>query len=292
MKIIPKTGCILVLLIVMLIFSGCKAGVTDSNLNYNFKQGVSELNVNFYPNAPPKTVYPHSNFKFIFELNNQAAYDITEGAVKITGVDQRFFSIEPKGGQSFEYLLGRSLTAPDGDKIFVEFQGTAYEPLETSEEQGERFSVVILYKSNVEFTDTICINPNLYEVYDSGCKVEGIKTYSGQGAPLVISQMEEVISPGSNSEAEFRFLIKNRGQGEVGIVEVTKAKLGQEDLDCEFKQWKDVRKKIKFSAEEQEAILVCKKQFLKDLSSYTTTLSLNLNYEYKLEKLGGITLLR
>ena len=72
--------------------------------------------------------------------------------------------------------MGRSLTNPAGEKTFLEFEGTAGKPLQNAEKYLGQFSLNVNYDSSIEFADTICINPNLYEVYDSGCKVEDKKS--------------------------------------------------------------------------------------------------------------------
>ena len=44
---------------------GCGSNAGDKALTYNFKQGVSEIVVDFLDNAPPERVYPTTSFKII-----------------------------------------------------------------------------------------------------------------------------------------------------------------------------------------------------------------------------------
>ena len=61
-----------------------------------------------------------------------------------------------------------------------------------------------------ELSQTVCINSNLYGVTDAGCKVDFKKSLSGQGSPVAVTHMEEVIHPGTIPQVEFRFKIENR----------------------------------------------------------------------------------
>ncbi len=267
-------------LLLFLVSCGTSGG---EGLGYNYKQGVSELQVRFINNAPPDRIYSNSAFKMILELENPTAYDITDGDLKLLGLDDKYFQITPLE-HPFRLLPGRSVTNPVGDRVFLEFDGTALQLIESAEEYTANYYLKMKYKSTSEFSDTICINPNLYAVYDAGCTVEPQKSYGGQGGPLTVTSLEEIISPGGTAQLEFRFIIENRGSGKIEFVNLKKARLGSEELFCGFPRETINKQSARFTDEKQQAVLICKSQ-LRDQSSYTTTLSLDLAYDYEVKQM-------
>ena len=279
---------ILIIVVLFMFLLGCGSSSGQQQGTHNFKQGYGSLNVRFLDNSPPEKIYQGSKFKMIVELDNQAAYDLKNGQLKIVGVDEKFFLMSSPLINDFQTLMGKSLISPSGEKIFVEFDATALNELfENAERFQNPFFAKVSFDSIFEFTDTVCINPNLYEVYDSGCKVQPKKSYSGQGAPVAVTELECVIYPSSaGTEAEFRIMVKNRGSGKANLVNLEGAKLGNQELkDCHFQNYvKDSEgKKVLFYEKKQEDLLICK-IFLRDQLSYETTLSLDFSYDYEISK--------
>jgi len=279
---------ILMIMVLFMFLLGCGSSSGQQQGIQNFKQGYGSLNIRFLDNSPPEKIYQGSKFKMIVELDNQAAYDLKDGQLKIVGVDEKFFLMSSPLTNDFPSLMGKSLISPSGEKIFVEFDATALNELfENAERFQNPFFAKVSFDSIFEFTDTICINPNLYEVYDSGCKVQPKKSYSGQGAPVAVTELESVIYPSSaGTEAEFRMMVKNRGSGKANLIVLEGGKLGNQELkDCHFQSSvKDSEgKKVLFYEKKQEDLLICK-IFLRDQLSYETTLSLDFSYDYEISK--------
>lgn len=268
-----------ILLVLVLLLVGCGSGGGDTLASYNFKQGSNGLNMKLVDNAPPSKIYPQSSFKMILELDNQAAYDVSDGMVKIVGLDNNYFKVAPLE-QSFDTLAGRSLTSPSGDKVYLEFDGLSAGLFENAQEYSGVYFIKTSFHSTLDFVETVCINPNLYAVYDAGCKVKEKETYSGQGASLAVSQMEEIMYPGAGAGAEFRITLRNKRNmdSQVGFVNLMSATLGGEDIPCEF-QGEVSNKRSKQFKDQQEVILVCKKP-LRQQSSYQTSLALHFTYDY------------
>lgn len=284
MKSIPRLGIVLAFLFLL----GCGSGVGDRALNYNFKQGINEVGISFLDNAPPERIYPATPFKIIVKLDNQAAYDATTGTVRIVGLDEQFFRIDQQE-QFFENLEGRSALAPSGGKQFIEFDAAAGELFQNAEEYVNTFFVKVRYNSKMDFMDTICINPNLYAVYDAGCTVENMKSYSGQGAPLAVQQLEEIMSPGGS--VELRLQLRNQGRGKINTVYMGSAMLGGEEIPCEFQRAGEDKRKVNFTPEKQEAVVICRK-LLRDQNSYTTPIAVSFSYDYEVKEEGKVRMVR
>ena len=286
-----KLANFILLFLVIFIISGCGSSNEEKQTQYNFKQGLAELKINLLENAPPEKIYPESDFPFIVELDNQAAYDIRNGELRIVGLDPAYFDIYPLS-ENFD-LLGKSLTNPAGQKDYLEFSGRSGQLFENSEEHSADFLLKAVYSSEVDFTDTICINTDAYNIFDSGCTSEEAKSYSGQGAPIAVTSLEQVVSPGNAAELELRIKIENKGSGRVNRVVVETAQLGGELLTCIFNNAgqgvvydfpEDEEKK-------QEVILICKKS-LRGQRSYETTLSVALRYDYELQEEKTLNLVK
>lgn len=273
-----------ILAVMMIFLISCSGSSGEKLAQYNFKQGTAELNLNFFPNAPPDKIYPNSHFKIILELDNQAAYDINNGKIKIVGLDERFFKVNPLK-KDFETLVGKSLTNPAGDKMFIDFDGQAQDLFENAEEYSTNYFLITEYQSTMDFTDSICLNPKLYQFYDSGCQREEKKSYSGQGAPLAVVELEEIILPaGSGATVEFRILLENMGRGKISKVKLESANLGNLPLeDCQFQDAPLGKETAIFYEDKQEAMLICR-TFLSSQNSYTTTMMMKFSYNYELEE--------
>lgn len=278
---IPFRNQVLMIAIIALFLFGCGSAPGDKAGQYNFKQGIAEVQFSFLDNAPPEQIYPGSTFKMIVKADNQAAYDITEGVVQIIGLDEKYFIVAPLE-QHLDALAGRSITAPEGDNTFLEFSGTAGNLFENADEYTGNFFLKAHYRSTLEFADTLCLNSHLYEVYDAGCKVEPHKSYEGQGGPLAVTELEEIIAPGDASQAEFRIHVQNRGEGTVKQVNLGLARLGSEELRCHFQGQPEETQFLRFD-ENQEGTVVCTKS-IGGQSSYSTTLSFNVVYDYEYQQ--------
>ncbi|MBI2112004.1 hypothetical protein HYT52_00510 [Candidatus Woesearchaeota archaeon] len=284
-----------VLLVLTLFLSSCGSSVQPEPIQY-FKEGVKDVKLSFFQNTPPKEIYEDSDFKIAVELDNQLGYDIKEVSVAMAGdLDSRYLQLtdeemekRPEGSMGDGYLLGRSPTNPVGERSILEFSAHSGRLFENSERQELGFFAKASYASEVLFLDTICINPNLYDVYDSGCKVDPQKSYTGQGAPLAVTKMEQVVSPGSGAEVELRLTVKNKGKGRVKSIYVRSAKLGSSEVYCKFKGPDSRTWNVNTF---DEALLICN-TVLDQISSYETTFSVEMDYEYVLSSFKSISLVK
>jgi len=285
------------LLIPVLFIFLISCGQEEILSEYNFKQGVAELELRLLDNAPPDKIYQGSQFKLIIEADNQAAYDITQGRVWFSGIFENYFFIDPlERGLNEESLTGqlegRSLTNPSGEKTFLEFEGQAAQLFENAEEFVGNFFLKADYHSTMDFVDTICINPNLYSVYDSGCTMQDRKSYSGQGAPIAVTSLEEIIVP--NSHVEFRVSIKNRGRGEVKSIQLLRSSLGGQAITCAFQGAGENTLSLDLTEKKfdsKDVLLICQ-QPLTEQYSYTTAILLEFGYDYHVVQQHQLRLLR
>lgn len=290
MKSINK---IIILLAVLLFLIACE-GTPEKTLAYNFKQGYGNLVISTIENAPSDIIYPNSDFKIAVKLENQGAYDLTNGKIKILGFDEKYIFLDENEKEIIsleeEYLLqGKNSLNPSGDFTFIEFGAKAKDLFPGAESYTAHYFIKIDYDYRTELIQTVCLNPKIYEAYDSGCKVEPKISPGGQGSPLAITELEEIIYPGSVPQVEFRFALKNKGEGRIKQVRLDQAKLADKPLDCEFKNNPGQNRRVFDFKEKQEVTLICKKT-LEEQKSYSTSLFLNLPFTYSLKEKKEITL--
>jgi len=285
MKIILK---IFLMITLVLFLVSCGSGIGKNQIQQNFKTGVGDLKIIFLPNSPPNEIYPDSDFKIVASVENGLAYDLVNGRLSIVGLDDKYFQIYPLD-QTFEPLMGRSFINPLGDKIFLEFNGHSQQLFQHASYYTANFLLKVIFSSHIEFSDTICLNANLYDVYDSGCQMQEKKSYHGQGGALAVTSLEQVVSPGYDASVQFRFNVQNKGNGNIKNIYLGQSKLGNKDLNCYFQGEDLLNKKIQLTPSKQETVLICTTPILQK-ESYETTIVFDLGYDYEVKEQKQIKL--
>jgi hypothetical protein len=286
---------LLILGVLLLLGCGGSSSQTPGIVKYNFQTGTTGLVINFLPNAPPEKIYPFSGFKMIMDLENQAGYPLKNGKIRIVGLDNKYFGLD-QTEQDFGSLEGRSMINPLGGRTRIEFNGKAYQLFSNSEQYVGNYFLQASYESNMDFVDTVCLNPNMYETYDAGCKTNHKKNYAGQGAPLAVASLDQITYPvNTGGGVEFRLSLKNMGPGKAEKVTLVKAQLGGENLACEVvgnkNQPSGQNLTLVFDENKQEGTLICRSS-MKQGSSYSTTLYLGFTYSYRWEQKYRLTLVK
>ncbi len=281
---------ILIIVLLTIILVGCgSSGGGDAKTNY--KTGSGGLKIIFFNNAPPEKIYPLSDFRIILQLENDAAYDLTSGEISIIGLDGKYFEVTPLY-QTFPTLEGRNLLNPSGGKDFIEFEGKAKQLFQNAQSYRGNYFLKTKFQSNLEFSDTVCLSPRMYDIYDSGCTPQEKKGYSGQGAPLAITDIELVSYPiGAGAKIEFRIRLKNLGNGMIDKIYFKGASLGNDKFEkCEFQGSVIDSHQALLSANKQETMLLCETT-LKSSSSYETTLTFDFDYDYEMKEQHQLNLI-
>jgi len=287
------TNKIIILLLLILFVTACKK-TPEGTLQYNFKQGHGNLVISTFENAPPDIIYPNSDFMITVKLENQGAYDLTNGRIKILGFDDKYIYLFENEADIISLeeeplLLGKSSLNPLGETTFIEFEAHTKDLFPGAESHPAPYFIKADYDYQTELSQTICLNPKIYDAYDSGCKVEPKISLNGQGSPLAITELEEIIYPGPVPQVEFRLHLKNQGRGKVKEVRLNQAKLSDKPLNCEFKNNPNINKKVFNFKEEQEATLICK-MTLEEQKSYSTILYVDLHFTYSIKEKKTLTL--
>lgn len=269
-------------LIVVLLISLLVIGCTQSNKQIaDFKkEGFWELDVARSQSYFPQTVHQGDDFEIGLTLVNDAAYDAHDVRVLVAGFDNAFVDIIP-GEEKKDVIAGRSLFDQDGEEALFQFQGLVKD-LQGAEFKAQNYFIYLTYNSKMEFTPKPCIGPRqLYKnIQDQGCVIpESVIRYNGQGAPLAVETMEIIPPSASGGEIKFILTLRNRGKGKINTVQLEKAMIANEELNCQFRGETETATKV-ILPETKTLDVVCT-AILESENRYTTTLFISFVYDYQ-----------
>ncbi|MAF99177.1 MAG: hypothetical protein CMH61_01050 [Nanoarchaeota archaeon] len=254
----------------------------DDILSYDFKKGISEIDMTLLDGLPPDEVY--DKFNIGVELQNNGAYDASFVELEVVGFNDKYVYL-PTNRVDLQDFRGKSFDYPSGQKHVEIMEGLTGETITGKDGEMQKFFVIMEYQYGMELVQDVCINPSIYEPYNDGCEATEIRT-EGQGSPLSITTIQAPIF--HDSSVDIRMKVENKGQGKVKEATITNAQLGSRQLQCEFSSVKEPT----FNFEEkqvQDAEIVCKRTI--DVSkSFPTPLFVSLDFIYQRELIDQITI--
>ncbi|MEA3431001.1 MAG: hypothetical protein U9R08_07040 [Nanoarchaeota archaeon] len=217
-----KINLILSLVLILLVLVSC-TGTKLAGVETVIYKGTDGLRMDILEGLPPKEMYVGTKespayLQIGIELENQGAYDITEGVLAIS-YDRKFNDLSQTSVDTFN-LRGRSQLTPIGDITRKTFTVKNY-----GLPPGSKSVFVIsgCYKYETTATVDVCISPYyspLVKVGEDVCKAKdftNIKLSGGQGGPVAITNVRESIRPTEHDLVEIVFAITldNFGDGNV-----------------------------------------------------------------------------
>ncbi|MFC1801682.1 lipoprotein [Nanoarchaeota archaeon] len=277
---------ILILFLLVLFLTSCNiiGGKKDNGLiATNFKTGTDGLEVEIVEGVPPDEIYEGNSFGIGLKIHNKGAYDVNNGQIRIAGFNEEYTTLD-RWQSELGLLEGKSITAPDGDYYIEEFQGDNKNIPEGASEYIEKFFIYVDYDYETEANTDICINPNFYDIKSSLESCEPTKTvsFSGQGAPVAITKVEQVVSPESGNQVklQFKLTIKNKGSGKVlGPIIVDEVKIANRRLQCSPRE---------IDLEKDDTVVCSGTQSLQ--GAYITPFSAKLYYTYQTKTSNKLTI--
>ncbi len=282
---------VLILLLILTLLLGC-GGTGDKSGTVNYKTGIKELEPVFEERFFPREAYQNSPLSLSLVLRNNAAYDTNNVRVSVVGFDNQYVLINTPDA-AIERIEGKDMFNPSGGQEDVTFDANVKPLYGGAEYNTQNYRIYLGYDSKIEFAPTVCINPSLYELFDSGCQVPNAPiSFGGQGGPLAVSAMRELIRSGYTNEVEFRLTLRNQGKGKVKKVRLGEAKIGNEPMVCELRGGRFITSReaaVDPLLIRQDMEVICVKK-LKDRRSYLTPLFVELFYEYELDLRQQLTI--
>lgn len=271
-----------VILVGMVLLLAACTTEPDQNIDINYRQGYDGLELEMLPNYPPDEILEGGTYSIAVQISNKGAYDTTRGEVSIFGLSKALNTLD-RDVELLRVIKGRDINVPSGEFYIEEFKGK--NNFITGEEYEAKFWVQAEYYYQTTLNADVCINPAMLkiEAEQGSCVVEEEMSFDGQGAPIAVTEAEELVSSeGDNTKAQFTLRIENKGDGDlISPVVVDSVRIANRRLDCERREFEPEL------VEEGEALLVC--TFVEpNRGPYSTVLSASLYYTYRTRERGEI----
>lgn len=290
-----KKYVIIVLLTLLLIFSGC-AKKDNGEKATPFYGGTGDVSVEFKKIAPSEKFNQGEEIPVVVSLKNSGEYDIITGNAKaeIYGINLELFNL-PKGYKGTNGILrGKGEFNIEGGEREISFGNLKYnEDITNSRDFTIRARVCYPYQTKTDVP--VCIKSSLsQEAGESVCNVEGEKVTPGMvsSAPVQVTSITER-TRGSN-QVRFDLKIENKGTGKVYSSDTTCEELSDEGIQqnkadkifleitnplgvvCGFRSGEDSNKGF-IELDSNTESISC---WMDSEDTYTDTLRLTLSYLY------------
>ncbi len=284
-------------IILVLFISGCiQNPFVNPTTQDDFRTGKQGILMEFLNNAPPNEIYEDYPFQIGVILENVGASDIKNGFISFT-VEEAYMELMNQNDESIRFnLKGKSISLPTGDQLVKIIKAKTKKIGGQSEKHESTILANVCYQYQTKKDITTCIDTDVYDLkkMQKVCRVKDI-TLAPQGAPVSITKVESEMLPVDDDnliKPAFKIHIKNVGNGEVidkdkisdicssdplnykelNIVDI-KVMLSNEELEC-----KPIPLKLKYGDDVVRCIL--EKGVPKERATYTTPLTIELNYGY------------
>jgi len=291
-----NTGIIL-LIITTLIFSGCiQNPFVKTTTQDDFRTGSQGILMEFLTNAPPSETYEEYPFQVGVILENVGAYDTKNGFISFT-IEEDYMELMNQNDDVVSFSLkGKSVSLPTGDQLVKIIKANTKKIDEQSEKHDSTVLANVCYQYQTKKDVTICIDTDIYNLKEMQkvCNIKDI-TLTPQGAPVAITKIESEMLPAEDDnliKPAFKIQIKNVGNGEVidkgkisdicssepvdykelNTVDI-KVMLSNEELECKPTP-------LKLKSNEDEVRCILEKGIPKDRATYTSPLTIELDYGY------------
>jgi len=288
---------LLPVIILVLFISGCiQNPFVKPTTQDDLRTGRQGILMEFLNNAPPSEIYEDYPFQIGVILENVGASDIKKGFISFT-VEEAYMELMNQNDEAIRFnLKGKSVSLPTGDQLVKIIKARTKKISGQSEKHESTILANVCYQYQTKKDITACIDTDVYDLkkMQKVCRVRDI-TLTPQGAPVSITKIESEMLPAEDDnliKPAFKIHIKNVGNGEVidkgkisdicssepvdykelNIVDI-KVMLSNEELEC-----KPIPLKLKYEGDVVRCIL--EKGVPKEKATYTTPLTIELNYGY------------
>ena len=219
----------LLLVFILLFITSCGDGGETHTIDLDFHKGTK--GVEFDVLGVMGEIYEDTAFKIIINVFNNGAYDLPEanGGYVNLNLEEDYMclsdgqnclttqnagaAIKPLG-----YLKGKSIFNPSGDFEILKYYVHVKDIDKQSFQHTSNVGISLCYQYQTDLITDICIDPYFYEqsTIEKPCVVKDL-TFSGQGAPLVVTKIEnKMLSDGKDSvRPMFIIHVSKTGDGEI-----------------------------------------------------------------------------
>ncbi len=288
---------IIFFIILLLFLISCKR---DGNIP-KIQVGTDALKIDFLQQSPPGEVHPKDAFNIIAEIKNIGTHNIENGLL-VLNVDDQYTTIIGNSEERLN-LEGKSIFNSVGGFILFQKKATAKQLPAQQERMTAKISIGACFKYSTIGGIDACIDTTPEKISKKVCVPKNDNIAGGQGAPVAITRIESKMLPNKNDDTkiipEFIIYFQNLGNGIVINKEKVLLKCSPDERDTSLISKDDydlinVRVSIpqgeltcnkqSISLQSSEKKLICKYEtdggLSKNLGTFTTSLSFELNYGY------------
>jgi hypothetical protein len=222
-KIGIKNMVLSVMIIALLVFSGCKSGDNNKAVTKDpFVGGIDGVTLSFEEDAPPAEVYDNGDFPFgvVVKLKNEGEKEVLKDNVLVTisGILASEFDKEEadlKKAPSDDLEATKKDSEGDiieSNPVHVEFDDFNY----LSELTGNTPFTIradVCYKYGTTANSKLCIRENNLDTKEGVCTVTEEKDVFSSGAPIQITEFKE--SARAKDKVAFTFRVEHKGDGDI-----------------------------------------------------------------------------
>lgn len=277
--------------VIVMMVSSCQGGFSSRPSSVDVHVGSKGIEARFMPSAPPVKVMENVEFPVILELENQGTGHVQNGLILFSG-DSGFITIEESEG-SFS-VEGRSKSNPFPGKALIERKAQSLELDPQRQIHEASITATLCYPYETKAGINVCIDtdPLNLALRKKPCSVSSVSGARGQGAPLVVAEIEPSMIPEGEGVIP-SFVIRLQNQGGGLIVDPRKVSLACQPLA----QSKDLFDRVDIQARLTDTPLVCDSKvkledgkaevecvspdaFSRALGAYMAPLTINVRYGY------------
>ena len=224
---IQKKGVLITMLVVLiLVVSGCNTNRTEEPNEVNYRTGTVGLELTFPTDTPTEVYENDRDVRFVIEVRNKGAFPQTEetdefrGKLWIGGYDDKILKIYPRLGSSIsqgvnlrgDELEGRSPYNRDGGYSAVEFQMDVGDLPQGMPYYNPNIIVTASYLYKTIANPIICIDPEprSTRIREKVCDITDSISVGSQGAPIAVTKVEEDVT---GNDFLFKIYIENTNKG-------------------------------------------------------------------------------
>ncbi len=289
--ILRTIGLTMLVLCVFILSVSCTTP-KGSSIVRNYHQGM--LSPDIVNPLPQDKVYEGRPFYIPFQLVNNAAYPLENVVVTYEQVDSTYLDLYTPGYPLSGKIDGVGPFNPEAVPHDVAFDGAAKYLKAGTSYQDTIYWVKTKFNSKFSFAPTVCVGSSSFDIDSgSGCKVgEGPTTFSGQGAPVGVTKMEQIAYGQFGPQIEFRMTISNRGPGDLLKMKMGTAMVGSETIRCTFPESTDPEgTTVELKQGQKETAVLCIYN-VAGSASYKTPLSIDFDYTYEFSKKYNLRIMK
>ena len=218
-----KKIVIICLLLFLLIIIGCTGQNERVETDQDYRVGTE--GIEFEAIGLIDELFDDTFFNINVEAQNKGAYDIEEGYALLTLEKDYMCLASYDTGECLSSeenkkevkLNGKSIVNPQGELTLIEYPIKTYFREKQSEEREVSLLLTMCYEYETELITDICIDPQAFSQspITKPCEPK-TETFSGQGAPIVITEVETKMLPHTKDKIipQFTITFEDRGNGQ------------------------------------------------------------------------------